>query len=225
MASQSSSRLLKLALPLVKTHGFTREALSRSVLTLPSNEQHAEPLSDSAITALFGRGDFARRTLIDAWLEDGLAHMASESSDANGGATPAKKATIRDVLRARLKYNEPVLAHLPDAFGLMASSGFHVVDPLPVLEHAARIADRACYTTGDRSLQLEWYAKRASVAAVYAAAELHQLTSPHTTYAFLDSLLDSTSNIKATLGEVGLYSEYVFKSWKGIIKSSGILPL
>ncbi len=36
----------------------------------------------------------------------------------------------------------------------MASSGFHVVDPLPVLVHAAKIADRACYTIGDRSLQV-----------------------------------------------------------------------
>ena len=77
---------------------------------------------------------------------------------------------MRDVLRTRLQYNEPVLAHLPvvsyrpfydtrltnyeQAFGLMASSGFHVVDPLPVLEHAAKIADRACYTTRDRSLQV-----------------------------------------------------------------------
>lgn len=110
----ASSRLLRLALPLVKTHGFTREALSRSVLSLPASEQHTEPLSDSAITALFGKGDLARRTLIDAWLEDGLTHMASEGTGASEDAGPAGKATIRDVLRARLQYNEPVLAHLPD---------------------------------------------------------------------------------------------------------------
>jgi len=166
----SSSRLLKLSLPLVKTHGFTRETLSRSVLSLPASEQHTQPLSDSAITALFGRGDLARRTLIDAWLEDGLTHMSSESTGASGSVEAAGGVTMRDVLRTRLQYNEPVLAHLPDvsyrpfydtrltnyeqAFGLMASSGFHVVDPLPVLEHAAKIADRACYTTRDRSLQV-----------------------------------------------------------------------
>jgi hypothetical protein len=114
-----SSHLLKLALPLIKTHGFTRETLARSVVSLPStstSHPHSEPLSDSAITALFGKGDAARRTLIDAWLDDGLRHMASGSAKhrkrGEGGSTPAR--TIRDVLRARLEYNEPVLPHIPD---------------------------------------------------------------------------------------------------------------
>lgn len=42
----------------------------------------------------------------------------------------------------------------------MTSSGFHIVDPLPALEHAARIADRACYTTGDRSIQVSFLKMR-----------------------------------------------------------------
>ena len=57
------NELLKLALPLVRTHGFTREALSRSVLALP--KPHPEPLRDTAVSALFGEGDDARRTLIN----------------------------------------------------------------------------------------------------------------------------------------------------------------
>lgn len=118
-----STRLLKLALPLVRTHGFTREALSRSVLALPAGEVHTEPLSDTAVSALFGNGDAARRTLIDAWMKDGLQHMAlvpgverhAQSSISLDSATATgKKASIRDVLRARLEYNEPVLPHLPE---------------------------------------------------------------------------------------------------------------
>jgi len=227
----SSSRLIKLALPLVKTHGFTREALSRSVLSLPTNEVHTEPLSDTAVSALFGHGDDARRTLIKAWLKDGLRHMGSIP----GVERPAmpllaletgteKKASIRDVLRARLEYNEPVLPYLSEAFALLISpsSSMHLVDPLPAVKHAARIADKACYVTGDESLQLKWYSKRISLAAIYTAAELHQLTSPHTTYSFLDSLFDNSSSIKSSLDEVNLYSSYIFKSWRGIIKSSGI---
>ncbi|KAF8170404.1 hypothetical protein BJ912DRAFT_1083821 [Pholiota molesta] len=196
MAAYSSSHLLKLALPLIKTHGFTREALARSVVSLPSTsnaQPHSEPLSDSAITALFGKGDAARRTLIDAWLNDGLRHMASASAKhrkgGEGGSTPAR--TIRDVLRARLKYNEPVLPHIPDAFALMASSGFHVVDPLPTIKHTLKIGDEACVVTGDKSLQLEWYARCASLAAVYAAADAY--ATSHSTHAkFL--LLNSTNS-------------------------------
>ena len=122
--SFSCSRLLKLALPLVRTHGFTREALSRSVLSLPANEVHTEPLSDTAVSALFGHGDDARRTLIEAWLVDGLRHMSSIPG-VEGPATTLlnseisrtwteKKGSVRDVLRARLEYNEPALPYLPE---------------------------------------------------------------------------------------------------------------
>jgi ubiquinone biosynthesis protein COQ9 len=53
--------------------------------------------------------------------------------------------------------------------------------------------------------------------------ELHQMTSPNTAPAFLDSLLQSSSGLSSAVDEVGLYSEYILKSWKGILKSSGVL--
>jgi ubiquinone biosynthesis protein COQ9 len=85
---------------------------------LPANEVHTEPLSDTAVSALFGHGDDARRTLIKAWLEDGLSHMGSipgaeRSSDTSSTGTE-KKASLRDALRARLEYNEPALPYLPE---------------------------------------------------------------------------------------------------------------
>lgn len=97
----TTAQLLKLALPLVQTHGFTREALSRSVLSLPV--AHAEPLGDMAVSALFGSGDEARRTLINAWLEDSIGEMKNVPSP-----------TVRRVLQARLARNEPVLEYLPE---------------------------------------------------------------------------------------------------------------
>ena len=95
------TQLLKLALPLVQHYGFTRTALARSVLDLP--QSHNEPLSDSAVTTLFGEGDTARRTLVDAWLDEGRAHMRSVPVDG-----------IKGALLARLEYNVPVLGHLPE---------------------------------------------------------------------------------------------------------------
>jgi len=95
------TQLLKFALPLVQHHGFTRTALARSVLDLP--EPHTEPLPDSAVTTLFGEGDTARRTLINAWLDEGRAHMRSVPVDG-----------IKGALIARLEYNVPVLGHLPE---------------------------------------------------------------------------------------------------------------
>lgn len=53
-------------------------------------------------------------------------------------------------------------------------------------------------------------------------AELHQLASPETAHAFLDSLLASSSKLHTSVEEVGLFGGYVMKSWQGIIRSSGI---
>lgn len=100
MAS-SSKRLLQLAVPLVKQHGFTREALSLSVLSLPT--PHEVPLSDAAISSLFGQGDDARRSLIVAWQDEAREEMKTGS----GG-------TMREVLKKRLECNEPVLSYLPE---------------------------------------------------------------------------------------------------------------
>ena len=173
-------------MPLVKTHGFTREALARSVLALPPNEAHSLPLSGSAVSALFGDGDVARKALINAWLKDGLVHMGNVPGVARPASVESlgaphleaagteRKAGLKDVLRARLEYNEPVLAHLPEvsnhmfvsrtlltvlqAFALLASpsSGLPLLDPLPAFKHASQVAQEACYVTGDSSLQVRF---------------------------------------------------------------------
>lgn len=112
-----SARLLQLSLPLVKTYGFSRETLARSALCLDSSDRaHAEPLSDTAVSALFGPGDEARRTLIEAWLKEGLRSM--ENPAQRNGEVSTR---MRDALRARLEYNEPVLGHLSEVFLINSS--------------------------------------------------------------------------------------------------------
>ncbi|KAI9509799.1 hypothetical protein F5148DRAFT_1298688 [Russula earlei] len=194
------TQLLNLAIP-----------LARSVLALP--RPHAEPLSDSAVTALFGEGDAARRTLINAWLDAARAHMRSVPVEGVKGA-----------LLARLGYNVPVLRHLPEAFGLVASPplGFPPIDPLPAIQHAAGVADEACRATNDASVGPSWYTRRATLAAIYLAAELHQLTSPPTAPAFLDSLLESSSRVQDAISETEVFAQYIAKSWVAIARSSGV---
>jgi len=207
------TQLLKLSVPLVKHHGFTRTALARSALHLP--EPHAEPLSDSVVTTLFGESDTARRTLINAWLDQGRAHMRSVPVPVDG---------VKGALLARLEYNVPVLGYLPEAFGLVVSPrlGVPPLDPLPAIQHAVGIADEACKVANDASIGPSWYTKRATLAAIYAAAELHQLTSPSTAPAFLDSLFESASRIQNALSESEIFAQYVAKSWVAIAKNSGV---
>ncbi|KAF8271183.1 hypothetical protein EI94DRAFT_1721067 [Lactarius quietus] len=209
--TQLRTQLLKLAVPLVKQHGFTRTALARSVLDLP--ESRSEPLPDSAVTTLFGEGDTARRTLISAWLDQGRTHMRS---------VPVED--VKSALLARLEYNMPVLEHLPEAFALVASPrlGVPPLDPRPAVQHAASVADEACRAVKDTSIGPSWYTKRITLAAIYASAELHQLTSPQTASAFLDSLLDSASHMKNAISEAEIFTQYVAKSWVAIAKNSGV---
>ncbi|VDC07543.1 unnamed protein product [Peniophora sp. CBMAI 1063] len=209
--SSNAQRLLQLALPLVRDHGFSKEVLSYSVLSLP--EPPSAPLNDAAVNALFGKGDNARRTLINAWLEEGRVQMRSQNTKSVG-----------EVLAARLRYNEPVLPLLPEVFALLASprSGLPPLDARPALQHATSIANEACQVVGDASIGYDWYTRRASLAAVYAAAELHQLSSPETAPAFLHSLLTTSASVEHAVSEVELYADYILKSWKGIIRSSGV---
>ncbi|PCH42058.1 hypothetical protein WOLCODRAFT_137666 [Wolfiporia cocos MD-104 SS10] len=209
--SSSRAKLLQLALPLVRTHGFTRQALSSAALSLPGHS--AEPLSETAVSALFGEGDDARRALFQAWLEDARAQMRQASLP-----------VLQEVLSHRLRLNEPVLGHLPEAFALLVSPapGLPPLDPTPALRHAASIADESCHIIGDTSVGPSWYARRASIASVYAAAELHQLTSPKTAFDFLDGLLDTASKAESLFNDAGIFAGYIGRSWAGIIRSRGL---
>jgi ubiquinone biosynthesis protein COQ9 len=50
--------------------------------------------------------------------------------------------------------------------------------------------------------------------------ELHQLTSPQTAPAFLDSLFESASHVENALSEAEVFAQYVAKSWVAIAKNS-----
>lgn len=103
--------ILRGAFAHIPTHGFTRRSIA---LSIPAS---GTQLSETAISALFGAGDNADRTLIRAWLEEGRAQMGSAAphnrdSSSSAGSTPS--ATMEEVLLRRLKWNEPVLHHLKD---------------------------------------------------------------------------------------------------------------
>ena len=85
----------------MRTHGFTRQALSDAALHIP--KPHPEPLSETAVTALFGSGENARRTLLSAWLEEGRNDM--ETCD---------NKDMSSILKHRLRWNEPALHYLPE---------------------------------------------------------------------------------------------------------------
>ena len=126
MSSVTRDALLKLALPLVKNHGFTRRALSLAAMHSPSGN-HTAPLSDTAVDALFGEGDEARRTLIHAWLDDARVSLRTSYGQGSVATSVTQTPNLSNVLKARLSRNEDVLEHLPGV-----SAGFNP-DVFPLL--------------------------------------------------------------------------------------------
>lgn len=113
MSSTTRDALLKLAFPLVKNHGFTRSALSLAAMHSLSGT-HTAPLNDTAVDALFGEGDEARRTLINAWLDDARGSLRKSYSQGGDSATTTQPPSLGGVLKTRLSKNEEVLEHLPE---------------------------------------------------------------------------------------------------------------
>lgn len=115
MAIPRQLALLHHAFPLIPTHGFSREAISLAALRLPAPHNCTEPLSNTAISALFGKGDEARKTLIRAWLEEGRADMGrGEDIKASGVEGKGETTRMVDILEKRLKWNVPVLGYLKE---------------------------------------------------------------------------------------------------------------
>ncbi len=100
----SAQALLKRAVKLVPTHGFTRETLALSTVS----DGKESRLSQTAISALFGPGDEATKTLIRAWMEQGREDMKCVASQSD------KVPDMQDVLLRRLRWNESTLPHLKD---------------------------------------------------------------------------------------------------------------
>ena len=113
MTAATRDALLKLALPLVKNHGFTRSTLSFAAMHSPSGN-HTAPLNDMAVDSLFGEGDEARRTLINAWLDDARVSLRTSYSQRDPATSTPQTPSLENVLKTRLNRNEDVLEHLPE---------------------------------------------------------------------------------------------------------------
>ncbi|KAG9015219.1 hypothetical protein FRB94_004338 [Tulasnella sp. JGI-2019a] len=213
--SAGARNILRQALPLIPNHGFTRKCLSEAASSMPGGPK----FGDTEITALFGEGNAARRTLFQAWLQEGLNNMGVTSTSSAGGS----KLAVADLLKGRLRYNEPVIGYLPEAAAMLAVTNVPLLfDPRPAVMHVSEIADQALHLSGDVSRGTQWYTRRGGLALAYAAAELHQMQSPETAPAFLTRLLEDAQYMEDAVGNAVQFGGFFLNSWKGIIKSRGI---
>ena len=94
------------------------------------------------------------------------------------------------------------------------------------LSELAQLADEILYLAGDVSVDPSWYTKRASLAGIYAAAELFQTTdtSPgfRETRAFLRRRLDEAATAGGAVRAVGEWIGFNAGAAVNVLRSKGV---
>ena len=96
----------------------------------------------------------------------------------------------------------------------------------PSLKELANLADEIWFLAGDTSVDTSWYTKRASLAAIYAAAEVFQTQdrSPgfKDTERFLDERLEDLRMVGTAMSEAGEWIGFTGHSLINVLRSKGV---
>lgn len=95
------------------------------------------------------------------------------------------------------------------------------------LSNLTHLIDEMWYLAGDSSVDMNWYSKRALLAAVYTSSEWY-MTTDHSleyseTFKFLDRRLQDTAVIGKTSAQMRNVVDFGLRSIKGVLESKGIL--
>ncbi|PSN64233.1 ubiquinone biosynthesis protein COQ9 [Corynespora cassiicola Philippines] len=208
----AESAILSAAIAHVPSHGFTIDALKLGA--------HDAGYLDVS-TNLLPRGAFdlvnyhlVRQRLA---LRDSVQFPAEGKHEKKMGVG----SKVRALTLARLRANEPVIHRWQEALAIMAQPTF-----IPTsLGELARLADEIWFLAGDKSVDGSWYTKRATLSAVYSAAEVFMTQDTSSdfieTEQFLDSRLEDIAKVGGLLGAMGQWVEYTGHSAVNVLRSKG----
>ncbi|KAJ9648913.1 Ubiquinone biosynthesis protein coq9, mitochondrial [Coniosporium apollinis] len=131
-------------------------------------------------------------------------------------------AKVRCLALERLRANREVIHRWQEALAIMAQPTYI---PASIAE-LARLADEIWFLAGDTSVDTSWYTKRASLSAVYSAAEVFmtqdQSSDFKDTERFLDSRLEDLRAVGTTVGSVGEWVDFTGHSFVNLLRSKGV---
>ncbi|KAF2753611.1 ubiquinone biosynthesis protein COQ9 [Pseudovirgaria hyperparasitica] len=212
--SETESAILSSALSRVPTHGFSQKALKLGA-------RDAGYLDVS--TNLFPRGTF---DLVNYHLVTRRMALKEEVQfpelDTQSGNKLGVGARVRILALARLRANKDIIGKWQDAIAIMAQPSYVSAS----LSELARLSDEIWYLAGDKAVDASWYTKRATLSAIYSAAELHQTQdqSPNfiETERFLDSRLEDLRKVSSLAGGFGGWVGYTAQSAVNVLRSKGV---
>ncbi|KAG0313829.1 Ubiquinone biosynthesis protein coq9, mitochondrial, partial [Dissophora globulifera] len=197
--------ILRAALALVPEYGWTTTSIAKA----------AESLGyPSIIHGMFPNGG---ADLIDFFLQDCLNRLPLELEGRMEGLSTQE--TIKLGTLTRLGMIAPYVDRWPEALAIMGQPSNVSMS----LNHLAKIVDEIWYLAGDKSADMNWYTKRASLAAIYTTTELYMTTDKTLNYEATQRFLDRRFEDAATLGkatnDVLQIAEFGAKSVTGILRS------
>ncbi|KAK4041004.1 hypothetical protein C8A01DRAFT_45730 [Parachaetomium inaequale] len=214
----AEASLLSAAYAHVPAHGFTPEALALGARDAGLLDISPAVLPDGGVFALIRWHLHAQRAALAGKVGDIVAA-------AEGGAavmTVGEKVEALTWARLRGNVEGGVVARWQEALAIMAQPSYI---PASVRE-LAQLADEILYLAGDPSVDPSWYTKRASLSAVYAAAELFQTTdrSPEfrETRAFLRRRLDEAARAGGAVRSVGEWIGFNAGAAVNVLRSKGV---
>ncbi|KAJ3189496.1 Ubiquinone biosynthesis protein coq9, mitochondrial [Gaertneriomyces sp. JEL0708] len=188
------TKILLKSVEYVGREGFTIQAVQHAVsdLGLPS-VAHAAACPDGVID------------LIEFVMEEGRRRMVLEMSqkDLTGIGVTGK---IRQCLQSRLEYSKLYIHKWPEALAVLA-----VPTNAPVAVRAlATLVDDMWHIAGDKSVDMNWYSKRAMLSAVFSSTELYMTQDRSRDFEETGKFMERRLQDVATVGKAsGALSGYI----------------
>ncbi|KAG0032080.1 Ubiquinone biosynthesis protein coq9, mitochondrial [Podila clonocystis] len=205
--ARTPEAILKTALTLVPQYGWTTTSIAKAA------ESMGYP---SIIHGMFPNGG---ADLIEYFLQDCLNKLPLELEGRMEGLSTSEK--VRLGVLTRLGMIAPYVDRWPEALAIMGQPSNVAMS----LGHLAKIVDEIWYLAGDKSADMNWYTKRASLMGVYTTTELYMTTDKtpnfQATQKFLDRRFEDAATFGKASSEVLQLAEFGAKSVLGLIASKG----
>jgi ubiquinone biosynthesis protein COQ9 len=207
---EPEASILASALDHVPVHGFTQDALTLGV--------RSAGYPDISTTALFPKGAFS--IVLYHLVTQRLALKDRVQFPTEMGV--GRKVRALTLARLRANADPNILPQWQQGLGLMS-----LAENIPAsLKELANLSDEIWFLAGDVSVDASWYTKRASLSAVYAAAEMFQTTDQSTefrdTEAFLDRRLDEVRTVGGAVGNTIEWAAFQGAGLVHLARSKGV---
>ncbi|XP_055353144.1 ubiquinone biosynthesis protein COQ9-B, mitochondrial-like isoform X2 [Paramacrobiotus metropolitanus] len=181
-SQQVKENILKAALRKIEEFGWTEDALVAGA---------AECGLPSISHGLFDRGGADLVIYFYNSNNEDFVRTCGSRKNLAGGSHAALKRFFAEAIKERLMLNTPLLEWWASGLGILAQPRY----AREAMRLVGQLVDEMWYLSGDTTVDSNWYGKRAALAAVYNATELHMLQDKSDgfvdTWEFLDRQLDA----------------------------------